>query len=210
MTDLDPFFRDICKGYEHILLAGDFNINLLDINTREVYGEFFDKMIGNSLFPKITLPTRISNTSCTLIDNIFCKLSNLSLKYRAGIIFSELSDHFPYFVSISTDKKDHKKHKYIKQTTFNESKRSFYNELENNSTIHSLNRGICFNPDMNYNVFDDEMDKCKANNFPTKMVKFNKYKHKKSKWITNGILKSLKFRDRLYLELKTLPINTTK
>ena len=33
-------------------------------------------------------------------------------------------------------------------------------------------------------------------------VKFNKYKHKKSKWITYGILKSIRFRDKLYKKLK--------
>ena len=35
-----------------------------------------------------------------------------------------------------------------------------------------------------------------------KCVKFNKYKHKKSKWITYGILKSIRFRDKLYKKLK--------
>ena len=35
------------------------------------------------------------------------------------------------------------------------------------------------------------------------MVKFDKHKHKKSKWITYGILKSIKFRDDLNLKLKT-------
>ena len=33
-------------------------------------------------------------------------------------------------------------------------------------------------------------------------VKFNKYKHNKSKWITYGILKSIRFRDNLYTKLK--------
>ena len=35
-----------------------------------------------------------------------------------------------------------------------------------------------------------------------KFVKFNKYKHKKSKWITYGILKSIRFSDKLYNKLK--------
>ena len=34
------------------------------------------------------------------------------------------------------------------------------------------------------------------------MVKFNKHKHKKSKWITYGILNSIAHRDNLNLELK--------
>ena len=33
-------------------------------------------------------------------------------------------------------------------------------------------------------------------------MKFNKYKHKRSPWITSGILRSIKFRDGLYKNLK--------
>ena len=39
---------------------------------------------------------------------------------------------------------------------------------------------------------------------PIKIKKFNKYKHKKSNWITNGLLKSIKFKDNLYKSLKML------
>ena len=41
-----------------------------------------------------------------------------------------------------------------------------------------------------------------------KLVKFNKYKHKGNKWITNGIIKSLKFRDKLYKEMRSLNTNS--
>ncbi len=33
---------------------------------------------------------------------------------------------------------------------------------------------------------------------PCKIIKFNKYKYKKSKWITAGIIKSIQYRDNLY------------
>ena len=41
-----------------------------------------------------------------------------------------------------------------------------------------------------------------------KLVKFNKYKHKGNKWITNGIIKSLKFRDKLHKEMRSLNTNS--
>ena len=37
---------------------------------------------------------------------------------------------------------------------------------------------------------------------PSKWVKFNKYKYKKSSWITQGLLKSIKYRDKLYKRIK--------
>ena len=33
---------------------------------------------------------------------------------------------------------------------------------------------------------------------PFTRVKFDKHRHKKEKWITTGIIKSIKYRDKLY------------
>ena len=40
------------------------------------------------------------------------------------------------------------------------------------------------------------------------MVQFKRYKHKKTNWITPGILKSIKFRDKLYIKLKKTPLSS--
>merc|ERR1711942_86367 len=60
-------------------------------------------------------------------------------------------------------------------------------------------------PDKNYNVIQniiiDEMDR----NLPVKRVRFNKYKHKDSPWITQGIINSIRFRDNIYKKLKSTP-----
>ena len=37
---------------------------------------------------------------------------------------------------------------------------------------------------------------------PVRVVKYHKHKYKKTKWITKGIIKSIKFRDNLYKKLK--------
>ena len=39
---------------------------------------------------------------------------------------------------------------------------------------------------------------------PNKYIKYNKYRHKKSEWITEGIIRSIKYRDKLYKSLKLL------
>ena len=54
-----------------IILSGDFNINLLKLNEKQVHANYFDMLTTNSLLPNITHPTRITRTSATLIDNIF-------------------------------------------------------------------------------------------------------------------------------------------
>jgi len=44
---------------------------------------------------------------------------------------------------------------------------------------------------------------------PTKTVKYNKYKHKNNAWITKGLIRSIKFRDKLYHKLKNTNCDTT-
>ena len=99
IEELNPIISHFNKSCRDIVITGDFNINVLHVNNanKEHYGEFLDLLLGYSLFPKITLPTRIGdNGSCTLIDNLSCKLTDKSMSSPAGILHTKLSDHFPY------------------------------------------------------------------------------------------------------------------
>ena len=57
-------------------------------------------------------------------------------------------------------------------------------------------------PNSNYNTLSNDILRSKNKHMPSKWVKFNKYKHKKSYWITQGLLESIKYRDNLYKRLK--------
>ncbi len=46
------------------------------------------------------------------------------------------------------------------------------------------------------------LEHAKETHMPSKTVQLNKRKHKKSKWITFGIIKSINYRDDLYKKLK--------
>ncbi len=52
----------------------------------------------HSFYPKITVPTRLTNTKGTLIDNFLCKLSETTLNTTAGVLINTFSDHQPYFM----------------------------------------------------------------------------------------------------------------
>ncbi len=45
---------------------------------------------------------------------------------------------------------------------------------------------------------------------PSKTIKFNKRKHKKSKWITFGIIKSISYRDDLYKKSKMTDLESAQ
>ena len=51
-----------------------------------------------AFFPKITLPTRISDNSSTLIDNIFT--NNIEEADISGILLNHISDHQMIFLQL--------------------------------------------------------------------------------------------------------------
>ena len=52
-------------------VCGDYNIDLLRINSNNEYCSFYENVLSSSFAPKITLPTRIRDTTSTLIDNVY-------------------------------------------------------------------------------------------------------------------------------------------
>ena len=63
-------------------------------------------------------------------------------------------------------------------------------------------------PHENYDVFMKLIEEVKNTHFPKKTVKFNKKKHKNSRWMTYGILNSINKQDRLYKLLLKTDVNS--
>ena len=76
---------------------GDFNLNLLSYTDEGQVHDFVDLMYSYSFLPYITKPTRQTQHSLTLIDNIF---SNCNLPTESGVIISDISDHFPIYLNL--------------------------------------------------------------------------------------------------------------
>ena len=84
-----------------------------------------------SFYPKISLPTRLSKLSSTLIDNCFSKIAETKAETKAGIIYTRISDHFPYFVSIKyrNYKKESTRQMTKVRINTNEAKQNMLHEL---------------------------------------------------------------------------------
>ena len=65
-------------------------------------------------------------------------------------------------------------------------------------------------PTKNLNILNNVISQAKNKHLPYRKVKFNKHKHKNSKWITKGIVRSISFRDKLYLKLKRTPVDSER
>ena len=69
--ELEILLSHFSRLKEDIFLAGDYNIDLLKINSHVPTRTFFNLLTSNRLLPTILRPTRITKDTATLIDNIF-------------------------------------------------------------------------------------------------------------------------------------------
>lgn len=90
---IDNTLSSLTNSNKSIHLMGDFNINLLNIETCSLTSDFFETMLSYSLCSSIFRPTRITTHSATLIDNIFS--NNFTLPSSSGILLTDISDHLP-------------------------------------------------------------------------------------------------------------------
>ena len=98
---LDKF----CKRGNPIITSGDFNLNLHEIihNDNGLVSDFVDIMASYGFIPVITRATHFQDNTATIIDNIFINnfFSNIT---KSDVILTDLSDHFPTFLSIHLEK----------------------------------------------------------------------------------------------------------
>ena len=95
-TILETISKDIfLSKAEEVVLMGDYNINLIQYENHPQTLRYLDTLLTNNFMPHITLPSRITNTSSTLIDHIHSNSKQGS--FISGIIYSCISDHMPIF-----------------------------------------------------------------------------------------------------------------
>ena len=75
IKQLSPIIHQFGRSRSNTIIAGDLNIDLLKVNDRPVFSDFFNLFVSNCFKPKVTAPTRLSDTTCTLIDNIFSSMT---------------------------------------------------------------------------------------------------------------------------------------
>ena len=127
------------------------------------------------------------------------------LESTAGILIKQFSDHHPYFIFIDNAPVKKSPPKLIKIHIQNEiAMWNFASEITNSNVMEKLDKNSLSDPNKNYKIINEVLGKANCKHMPYKLVKFKKHKHKHSQWITNGILKSKKYRDNLHNQHKRL------
>ena len=151
------------------------NIDLLKIKEKDFVDDFFDMLLASGFFPRITLPTRISNSSATLIDNFMCKLTNKSENSIAGILLSALSDHFPYFILLAHSRSAKRTDKYIEvKQTSSVSLNKYKNAVAASDIYSQINKDINADPNIKYNIVHNILKTATEEHLAPKIVKLKK------------------------------------
>jgi len=194
---INPLLTKVEKEKKLVVLMGDFNINLMEVTGNTDISTFFDTLGSCSLMPNILLPTRITDTSQTIIDNIF---SSPELSGTAsGNILTCISDHLAQFAFINnTVISTPPKIPQIKRdwSKFNGDK--FTSDIRSTDWPDILQLNLK-NPNISMESFLKRIESLLDQYAPLKQFTPKKFVNlKQSPWMTNGILNSMNTRDKLY------------
>lgn len=179
---------------KHIYIAGDLNLNILEYTSKNEVKTFVDTLLQHNLIPTITKPTRVTLTSATIIDNIITNNFHNN-EYQTGVIETDVSDHFPTFLLSDESLPDKLSAPTIFKREINECSIEKFRQslLEANWELVSETENLNGAYDVFLRMFINLYEK----SFPKKKVSI-KTSTLENPWITKGLIKSSKKKQRLY------------
>jgi hypothetical protein len=197
------------KNKKCLFIIGDFNIDLSKINQHSTTLNFFNTLLSLNLFPTITKPTRVTEFSSTLIDNIFISdLQHIKYSHTSGIIYSDLSDHFPCFINLFLNDTNNvtleddlicsRKYTTSNYTKFNHLLKTIdwtkYNSWSNTNDVN-----------LYFDSFHNEFSTIFDEAFPITNPNKTKAKNSRLPWLTPAIISSCKTKNKLFIKYKKYP-----
>ena len=180
-------------------LMGDYNINLLNHDKHGPTSDFVELMHTYSFLSLINRPTRITETSATLIDNIFVNCCDLDRSFQC-ILVTDISDHLP-IVFIDENNVTNCSEWYIWRRNMSQRNRQAFS-----NAIASFDWSeIYHETDMQkaYSLFHSNFLRLYNINFPKQKLKL-KYNTRKL-WLTQGLKDAIKKKNKLYKKYIKMP-----
>ena len=90
-----------------MILAGDFNINVLDYEQNKKIQSLIYRY---NMISTINKPTRVGKNSATAIDHIIANCI-VDCQFKTAILKTDVTDHFPIAMALKTDEPVHQSQK---------------------------------------------------------------------------------------------------
>lgn len=188
-------YVELLSTKDKCYICGDFNIDLLKYESQNGSKNFVEQLFTSGYYPVISKPTRITNSSSTLIDNIWTNDLSNAPDTISGILVDDISDHFPIFYTIKDGKKNSKGNNEFKYVT----QEKELNIQKMSEILLTTNwNSILKENDVNeaYNCFLEKFCCIHKTCCPIKKIKQNKRQDKP--WMTNGLKNACRKKNLLY------------
>ena len=198
LEKLESIFNNFqTSHYEEVFICGDYNLNLLDSETNNSICQFINQMSTYSLLPVISRPTRITEQTSSLIDNIFIKHPN---NFESGLIISTISDHLPIFImkTINTNLTHTAQTKTIQFRPMSDGRITLFRELLEHEHFETIINQTSI--DAAWLNFINKIYELYDRAFPIQ-TKTISPKNDTKPWINRDIIAKIKKRNLLYVKL---------
>ena len=202
--DIDPVFKKLNDEKKQIYIMGDFNIDLLKVDDHRPTHDYLELIFSYSLLPTIYKPTRITETTATIIDNILTNDENV---IKSSILVTDITDHMPTVLTTRNNLTNHS----------GSTKKITYKRIHTDDNIAKLKQRLIDvkwqeildnnNANDDYNKFNETFDTVYNECVPLKKCTNNRRKEPMSPWITKGLLKSINKKNKLYKQYLHSPSN---
>ena len=150
-------------------------------------------MLSNSLIPSITKPTRVTQKSCSLIDNIYVNNFSDGSNSLSGILYCDVSDHFPVFHIDYSDCVVLPRKTFTRRVYSQENIAKFMSMLSDKSWFDVMN---CNDAQVSYTRFHEELREVYDACFPFKIFKEG-YNTRKP-WLSEGMKEQIRIKNKLF------------
>ena len=156
--------------------------------------------LENNFIPCITLPTRITEKSATLIDHIFLRLPLQKIQNRvdAGNLFCSITDHLMNFILIETHTKNNKERPYVRLFTKARIKYYLDNSKNDPPLLPESELVQVTNPNIHtvFSLFMKNLQNSLNKYFP--FVRQSRKQFRDKEWITEKLKSDIKKKNELY------------
>ena len=100
---LDSCLSMMYKTKTSCIIAGDIDIDLIRYNSHNPTFDFENNLLLNNFLPIIIMPTRITDSSATLVDHIYYydgSNSKRNVNIKSGNLWCHLTDYLSNYILI--------------------------------------------------------------------------------------------------------------
>ena len=180
---------------KQFFVTGDISINSLNYQSSNIIKNFFNVLLKNGIFPVITRPTRTTRRNSTVINHLL-RNANLIKKMSCQIVNTDFQINFLFFSY--TDEEivfNSKGEETIFKRKINDQSILTFKNILSNCNWEALYSENC--AEIAYNKLLKIWSKSYDTTFPEIQIKVHT-KTLLSAWITEGIQKSLRKKQKLY------------